>query len=239
MGLNYGPSVIKSGLVLALDAADINSYPGTGNTWYDLSNNNNHAIKNGNAANPSWNAAGYFSFTASDGSTGANNIFTVANSTTLSNLTDITVQFVCAMETKTLVGSDYDWMCIVSKGEEGGNQKPGTSVHQLAGNRYYHIETPAGVNSGADLFTNADYTGTKWNMFQTRVSNAGGTQGWLNGVQVSTSGATTTGNTSTTYIGSNGFFELFKGKFKCLYIYNRALTDSELLQNYNTLRKKG
>jgi hypothetical protein len=68
-------------------------------------------------------------------------------------------------------------------------------------------------------------------MFQTRISSAG-TQGWLNGVQVSNSGVTTTGNTSTTYRGSNGFFELFKGKFSSLYIYNRALTDQEMQQNY-------
>jgi hypothetical protein len=229
-----GPSgLITNGMVMYLDASNLDSYSGTGNTWYDLSGNNNNATKNGNAANPTWNAGGYFTFSASDGSTGANNIFTVANSATLSNLTDITVQFICAMETKTPVGSDYDWMCIVTKGEEGGNQKPGTSVNQLPGNRYYHIETPTGVNSASDLFTNADYTGNKWNMFQTRVSNAGGTQGWLNGTQVSTSGTTTTGNTSTTYIGSNGFFELFKGKMGVVCIYNRALSNAELVQNYN------
>jgi hypothetical protein len=234
MAFHYSPKIVTNGLVLALDAANLNSYPGTGNTWYDLSGNNNHATKNGNTANPVWNSAGYFTFAASDGSTGANNIFTVANSATLQNLTDVTVQFICAMETKTPVGSDYDWMCIVTKGEEGF-QRPGTSVNQSG--RYYHIETPAGTNSGT-VFFDADYTGTKFNMFQTRVSNAGGTQGWLNGAQVSTSGNTTTGNTSTLYVGSNGFFELFKGKFGCLYIYNRALTDDELLQNYNALRRR-
>jgi hypothetical protein len=236
MAFHYSPRVVTNGLVLALDAANLNSYPGTGNTWYDLSGNNNHATKNGNAANPVWNSAGYFTFAASDGSTGANNIFTVANSATLQNLTDTTIQFICAMETKTPVGGDYGWMCMVTKGEEG-NQRPGTSVNQ--DDRYYHIECPGAVNSVGNLFTNADYTGTKFNMLQTRVSNAGGTQGWLNGVQVSTNGGlTTTGNTSTLYIGSNGYFELFKGKFGCLYIYNRALTDNELLQNYNALRRR-
>lgn len=229
MALNYGPTIVTDGLVLALDAADKNSYPGTGNTWYDISGNGNHATKNGNTDfNPVWYPQGYFQFNAGDGYTGANNIFTVANSTSLSNLNNITVQFMCAMQTKTPIGNDYDWMCIVTKGEEGGNQKPGTSVNQI--DRYYHIECPSATNSGV-IFTNADYTGNKWNMFQTRISSAG-TQGWLNGVQVSNSGETTTGNTSTTYIGSNGFFELFKGKFSSLYIYNRALTDQEMQQNY-------
>ena len=237
MALHHNPRIITSGLVLALDAKNPKSYSGTGNTWYDISGKGNHATKNGNAANPTWNSAGYFTFAASDGSTGANNIFTVTNSATLTDLSNITIQFICAMETKTPVGSDYGWMCIVTKGEEG-NQRPGTSVHQDPGLRYYHIETPGGVNSSADLFTNADYTGDKWNIFQTRVSSVSGTQGWLNGVQVSTAGGGTTGNTSPIYIGSNGYFELFKGKFASLYIYNRALSDSELVQNYQALRTR-
>ena len=34
-----GPRVITNGLVLALDAADLGSYPGAGTTWNDLSSN--------------------------------------------------------------------------------------------------------------------------------------------------------------------------------------------------------
>ena len=37
------PSIIRSGLRLWLDASDIKSYPGTGNTWFDISGQNNHA----------------------------------------------------------------------------------------------------------------------------------------------------------------------------------------------------
>ena len=36
----YG-RIVTDGLVLCLDAADNNSYPGSGNTWYDLSGNGN------------------------------------------------------------------------------------------------------------------------------------------------------------------------------------------------------
>ena len=34
--------IVTNGLVLALDAADRNSYPGSGTTWFDVSGNNNH-----------------------------------------------------------------------------------------------------------------------------------------------------------------------------------------------------
>jgi len=42
-----GPKIVKDGLVLALDAANAKSYPGTGTTWEDLSGNNNCTLTNG------------------------------------------------------------------------------------------------------------------------------------------------------------------------------------------------
>jgi len=42
MSTNYNPSVISDGLVLYVDAANIKSYPGSGLTWYDLSGNAKH-----------------------------------------------------------------------------------------------------------------------------------------------------------------------------------------------------
>jgi hypothetical protein len=41
MALSHGPPIVTNGLVLALDAADRNSYPGSGTTWTDLSGNGN------------------------------------------------------------------------------------------------------------------------------------------------------------------------------------------------------
>jgi len=40
MALFRGPNIVRSGLVLALDAADKNSYIGSGTNWRDLSGNN-------------------------------------------------------------------------------------------------------------------------------------------------------------------------------------------------------
>ena len=42
MGVIGGGDFVKEGLVLYLDAANPKSYPGTGNTWYDLSGNGNN-----------------------------------------------------------------------------------------------------------------------------------------------------------------------------------------------------
>ena len=42
MSIKAGPDMVKDGLVVCLDAADRNSYSGSGNIWYDLSGNNNN-----------------------------------------------------------------------------------------------------------------------------------------------------------------------------------------------------
>ena len=43
MGSSAGPDIVASNrLVLNLDASDINSYPRSGTTWYDLSPYQNH-----------------------------------------------------------------------------------------------------------------------------------------------------------------------------------------------------
>ncbi len=48
MATRYNSQVVKDGLVVCLDAGNPKSYPGTGNTWYDLTiNGNNGTLTNG------------------------------------------------------------------------------------------------------------------------------------------------------------------------------------------------
>ena len=48
MAFNYSPKIVTDGLVLCLDAGNPNSYPGSGNTWKDLSRGrNNGTLVNG------------------------------------------------------------------------------------------------------------------------------------------------------------------------------------------------
>ena len=68
--------IVTDGLVLYLDAANKQSYPGTGTTWKDLSGNRKHFTLNSSGI--SWNSGGYF--TLSNG--GATYTGTVTTSTT-------------------------------------------------------------------------------------------------------------------------------------------------------------
>ena len=46
MGAYAGPDIVENGLVLALDAGNSKSYPGTGTTWTDLSGRGNTGTLN-------------------------------------------------------------------------------------------------------------------------------------------------------------------------------------------------
>jgi hypothetical protein len=43
MALHHSPKIVTNGLILSLDARDINSYPDSGLTWYDLSSSQANA----------------------------------------------------------------------------------------------------------------------------------------------------------------------------------------------------
>lgn len=70
MSTNYGARKFSGrGLQVFLDAKNPASYPGSGETWYDLSGNARHTDRGG-SVKPEWNSNGYFIFT---GGTNGNN----------------------------------------------------------------------------------------------------------------------------------------------------------------------
>jgi hypothetical protein len=79
MAFHYSPKLVTDGLVLALDAANPKSYPGTGTTWYDLSGNGDNFTLDGSGI--THNSEGYF--TLADGGASKNGTITTATSCTL------------------------------------------------------------------------------------------------------------------------------------------------------------
>ena len=62
MACNAGPDIIEDGLVLCLDAANINSYPKSGTTWSDLAGANDGTMENMTSANYGSDNGGVLSF---------------------------------------------------------------------------------------------------------------------------------------------------------------------------------
>ena len=59
MALQHSPSIVTNGLVLCLDAANPRSYSGSGTSWNDASGNGNNAIL---VSSPTFNVGASFSF---------------------------------------------------------------------------------------------------------------------------------------------------------------------------------
>lgn len=88
--MSVGSTVVRDGLVLYLDSYNIKSYPGNGNTWYDISGkSNHHTLVN----SPIFN--GQFTITETKG-------FTIDNIVTTNNNCTIVLYFKTSYNTKDL-----------------------------------------------------------------------------------------------------------------------------------------
>ena len=85
MALHHNPRIITEGLVLYLDPADVNSYPGSGTTWTDLTNQIGYT--NGSSLTYSEDNKGTFTMSQDGAGTGA------VGGTTLTTSTDCTCVF--------------------------------------------------------------------------------------------------------------------------------------------------
>jgi hypothetical protein len=219
MALSHSPQIVRDGLVLYLDAANIKSYPGTGTTWFDLTKNVNGNINN----NPTFlnNNAGIFSFD------GTNENITIPE-TSLLNLQNYTYSFWI----KRIQPANSGWLQFIQRSTSGRN--PGIWFYINEANRiHFSIFVSGGFNTSVNpsgFFIN------EWHYFTATVSFASNTtvlKGYTDGVLKET--ATHANNspalgTGGSYIG-NREFEL--GNFS---IYNKALSDAEIKQNFNATR---
>ena len=123
MPIEYSPSVVHSGLVLCLDAANPRSYPGTGANWYDISGQGNHHTL---IASPTY-ASGKFTL---DGST--QGISRSAAMTGVSNFNTVVIWYSTtdAQELWT-IGQTTSFYLSASTG---------------VGNNYYHAACGAPTN---------------------------------------------------------------------------------------------
>jgi hypothetical protein len=82
MSLQHSPRIVTDGLVLCLDAANRQSYPGSGTVWTDLAGSNNGTLTNG----PTFSSANGGSLVFD----GSNDYINLQNPSAL-NLTELTV----------------------------------------------------------------------------------------------------------------------------------------------------
>ena len=226
MALAHSPRIVTDGLVLCLDAGNTKSYPSpfTGTAWTDLSGNgNNGSLENGVGYNGS--NGGSLSFD------GTNDEVFVNNSSSI-NFSG-TQQYTALVWAYPLLGGTT-WHGLISK---GNSQQYALTINSP--NAYLHYETNQGGISALNSSASSVVANT-WQFFGMRFDGTNKTI-WKNANIIATQSATTLNSTSNTEqlrIGEGNNGEQFRGNIAQVSIYNRALTASEIQQNYNALKSR-
>lgn len=240
-----GGNLVEDGLILYLDAANQRSYPGSGTTWFDLTNNNNHFT----LFNAPTYANGSFNF---NGSTQ----YAECVNATCGNFgsSSFTIEYIGLFYWNTSVAS---YSTIISKRSTmfapASQSLPGW-MERIGANRFWVQDDNPGA--GTNNFTNviefdSPQTGSLIHVAYTVEKNGTATTGsrYWNGVLASSPGINNPDR--KTFIGNNlvdnnnnmllmravnGGNTSVSGSMSIVRLYNKRLTTSEVQQNYNALR---
>jgi len=217
-----GSNIATDGLVLALDAANPKSYVSGSTTWNDLSGNNNSgSLING----PTFSSENGGSIVFD----GVDDYVSISQNINPSN---ITLEFVY----KASVSSPYEY--LISNARDCCGTYNGYELQIVDGVPRFSIwnSTQVGVN-GILTLTNqiyhltATYEGSQLKIYQNSILT--GTANSALGI-----GSPASYNLAIGGMGLNPAFYNLTGNIYVGRVYNRALSASEVLQNYNALKSR-
>jgi hypothetical protein len=218
MGIQYNPRIVTDGLVLALDAGNTKSYPGSGTTWTDLSGNNNTGtLTNGQTYS-----------SANGGSIVFDGSYDYVSFNNLGAFTSLTI---CGWFRQLAIGNQK-WIGLA--------ENDNTKVTWIgSGNGGANSEWDFGFN-GNDR-NNLETTGNLWNYYSIVYDGSTNQSGYRNAVLKSSSTITQFNYVNSKLnVGKRAWADsgYFNGNIAQVQIYNRALTAAEVSQNFNALRSR-
>jgi hypothetical protein len=215
--------IVTNGLVLSLDAADRNSYPGTGTTWSDVSGNNgNGTLVNGPTFNS--NNGGSIVFD------GSNDYVNLPGSRTFTTLTMIAwIRINGAQAT--------NWPMILMSNSSSPDIT-GINLYFNTNNLGYHSgDRPSSFNFNSNLVV-PDQT---WCMVA-YVQEPTQAVLYVNTNTATNALASTSVTLSALRIAiwnpAETGIRTFKGDVAIAMLYNRNLSSAEVLQNYNATKSR-
>jgi hypothetical protein len=225
MGLDHSPLIVTDGLMIYLDAANRRSYPGTGNTWYDLRGNVNFALENSPPflAN---SAGGSIGFTAA-------NSHSALSSTNLSVLTRFSVE-VWHYYTGVNVGNAAT---LVTEVFPGNTSRINYNLGGISGfsdlriafyNNSWRTSDPYTLTANAWYHIVGSFDGSNFRLYINSVNQ-------ITTANAFTPAANTAGIRLMKRWDSGAYWG---GHLSTVKIYNRALSAVEVLQNYHATKKR-
>ena len=224
MTCHAGPNLEEDGLVLCLDAGNAKSYPGSGTTWSDLIESNNGTLVNG----PTYSSVdgGAIVF---DGTNDRGNFTTPITST--SNQTyEIWTNAIASASAAT----GYAYLIH----NNNFNNSTGSSYLTIGIQpTQQYFAAFDGAFSTMDLGVTANTS----NILQIVLTWDGSTQkAYANSVLKNSQALTGTPQNFDTTTGFGDYksstYRMIQGNIYSIKVYNKALTASEIQQNYNALK---
>jgi hypothetical protein len=226
MGINYNPSIVIDGLILCVDAANSRSYAGTGITWTDISGNNKSGTGQTGVSYSSINSGKFILNGAESGYFSLPLVTSTITNVTMSCWVNITT---LSLRGPFIVNGSFTGYAIgvgLNSYDDYGNNL----IALFPGNRW--------ISSGVSL-------GLGWKHVAITLDGSSLPRIYLNGQLINSyAGMNPRVPTTATYIGREvggenvGITRAFGGEVGMVQMYNRQLTDAEILQNYNAGRKK-
>ena len=215
--------------LLYLDSGNSFSYPGSGTTWTDLSNNNNTATLAGSPTFTNAGVGSYFTFNGA-GTQYASTVASKYNQT----YTGKTVIVAIRPSASAWTNGVAQYRGIF--GTAAGSRNFNTYIYHDASNNI-QIHYSAGGIGG--LSNNISLPSSEWSIIAVTQTTNGLVTYYLNGQAV----GTTTGVTFAQYTGSNTeniarTDNYWYGDIGVVAIYGSALSNSEIQQSYNNIAAK-
>jgi hypothetical protein len=229
MAVRFRPGIVTSDLVLALDIYDPRSYPGSGNTWFDLSGNRLHMTCN--ASNLT--------------STGLNSGASASTATT--DILNTDTHTICLaikfMGTETYPNGYIDnWEQFFDFSAGGSDRTPG--VWRYPSSRHIHWRYDPS-NTGNDFGLNSLGSGgaqfalnTWYYITQTKngTSVSGTATAYVNGVLLGSGTVSSPKTRGTAAVRLFNYYTAGLAQIGCVHVYRKPLTQEEIMQNFTTIR---
>lgn len=238
MAQNYGPNIIKSGLILNLDAGDINSYPGSGTTWYDVSGNNYNFTLNGSYSYTTNNGQKCISFPG-----GYSDVTNASRAGTISH--DIGAACTLQITYSSIGGAAYNGCSrLFSVNDGSGNNNDYSTFFTLAScDQYKHGLWYQSNPGGLYPTTNTVSANDSWFTVVYSWTAGSSAKVYMNGVSENSTGTVASAFSYTSVqrmtIAMNSAFgggynlEHANVNVAKILMYNRQLSNDEVLRNYN------
>ena len=239
MGIKRGPTLVRDGLVLHLDAANPRSYPGSGTTWFDLSGNSNHfTLYNG--VGFSQESKGCLTFD------GANDYAASTNNLNLSIYDYVAVEVLyktnTTITTSMIFEHTVNWnsnaggfgLAVNSNGS-GNLANCNHTNHNTGVARNYLVTNNLIWNNHVNLYSKVADTTGRLSYINSELTAFSSTNGYGTGT---TTGVGQFAN-ATFFIGSRGGLSIFtNGSIASVKVYGFKINQPQIEQNYTAQKSR-